>query len=810
MEVGREIVVRVAGLPAAVLADLRLPHTAELVTHLSDERRRLAAEAAALSVELFDLIGAAGSARAALVGLRRALAPGHRPPSPRLIGLCPLPVPLAERVTAWVRARHDWEDRRRDLAGTLDKERADALDRVRAACAAPAFRRGLALSGGELTSTLERWLADPGRAPRQGKVLRLVKYLTRAAAKTSPYGSFMVSALAGRPGDGPAIPELLTVAEPPGAFLDAVGDALLADPALAGQVPLRPNPSLTRTAQGLLFVRTVRAAAGEQAGPKEEIATAGRAAALELCLRHAESRPTAPRLAELLAEAGADPGEAAAFVDRLVAAQLLLPCPPVHDDDPDPFGAWARRVGAPELRELAAASRPMAAAVDSPGRRRARIAAAAAAVADRLGIDPPADPAHEHDVSTGRPAPPPLPVSVLADLDAVRRWLAVFDWKVPVRVGVGAFCRERFGSGSRTPFLEACRAATAALPHLFGPAAMPWFLDLTGDGRLRELDRLRTRARDLARSCVLDRRRVLADTADWPAWLTWPASTGFYLQTLPGGVVLNAVHAGHGRAAGRVHHLLARAGAAPPRPPRSGLPRAEFGGRFGSALNTRTPSTLYEIDHPGATSGRDPRHRVPLGTLMVVHDPDTDLVHLHSDRLGRVEPVHLGMMGELGLPAVAGFLERAFAPTYLFHPSVPPFISPRDLAGAPSARRFPRVSVGDVVVQRARWTVPAGLVPARTGADGDHLLALAEWRHEHGIPERCFVRGWKPGAALGKARKPLYVDFAAWHLVALFEREARTNAALVIDEALPDPLADGAPAHVTEYHVEIGDRGSGR
>ncbi|MBF8194496.1 lantibiotic dehydratase [Nonomuraea sp. K274] len=346
-----------------------------------------------------------------------------------------------------------------------------------------------------------------------------------------------------------------------------------------------------------------------------------------------------------------------------------------------------------------------------------------------------------------------------------------------------------------------CRQATAALPHLFGPAAMPWFLDLGGSPRLRELDRLRERARALAREGDLSRRQVLDDTADWPAWLTSPSSAGFYLQILPGKVVVNAVHAGHGRASGRLHHLLRRAGTAPERPAGTDLPLAEFGGRYGSALNTRTPSTLFEIDLPGTASARDPGHRIPAGELQVVHDPETDLVSLHSERHGRIEPVHLGMMGELALPAVSGFLERAFAPTYLFHPSVPPLISLRDLANG--ARRFPRVSVGDVVAQRARWTVPAAEVPARSGPDAEYLLALAEWRHAYDLPERCFVRGWKPDTELGKSRKPSYVDFASWHLAALFERAARSHAALVIDEALPDPLAGGAPAHVTEYHVEI-------
>lgn len=830
---GRELVVRVAGMPAAVLTELRLPRTTALVTNLNGEGRRLVAEAAALSDELFELIGALGPAgpRAALVGLRRALAPGHRAPPTRLLDTClpALPGRVADRVTAWVLARDTWDARRSELADVLVKERADVLDQLRAACADPVLRRGLLLASPELSDALDRWLADPERPPRASKVLRLAKYLARASAKTSPFGSFMVSALTdwSEVHSGPL--GRTTVVESPGAFLDAVREALLADPELASRVPLRPNPSLSEVDGGTLFVRR---------GPGEQVVAGRRSPVVDVCLRHAEDGYTAPRLAGLLADAGADRAEAEQFVAKLVAAQMLLPCSPVTDDDHDPFGSYTDWLSGPQweetrgaLRELSAALAPQPPAdLDAHRRRRSRVAAAMTGLAERLGIAPPAEPAHEVEVSALRPSAPPLSQDVLADLDAVRRWLSVFDWKVPVRVSVGAFCRERFGSGSRTPFLAVYRAvaeafaaphtpAAATLPHLFGPAAMPWFLDLAGNcqPRLRELGLLRERARALARgpgdqARSIPRAIVLDDMADWPDWLTSPTSVGFYLQTLPGSpaAVLNAVHAGHRRAIGRLHHLLGRAGAAPERSAELGLPLAEFGGRFDSALNTRTPSTRYEIDYPGAATGRDPEHRVRLGELDVVHEPATDLVQLHSARLNsRVDPVHLGMMGELALPAVAVFLERAFAPTYLFHPSVPPLISPRELAGTAAPQRFPRVCVGDVVLQRARWLVPADQAPTRAdaGSDWGHLLALAEWCYTHGIPERCFVRGWKPDAELGKARKPIYVDFAAWHLVALFDREARSNAVLVIDEALPDPLAEDAPAHVTEYYVEVDVRG---
>ena len=100
--------------------------------------------------------------------------------------------------------------------------------------------------------------------------------------------------------------------------------------------------------------------------------------------------------------------------------------------------------------------------------------------------------------------------------------------------------------------------------------------------------------------------------------------------------------------------------------------------------------------------------------------------------------------------------------------------------------------------------MPAAHLPARVKgrSDADFLLELARWRDRHGIPRRCFVR---TTGRRDPSRKPVYVDFASWHLLPSLPHGAGTD--VIFEEALPDP-AD-APRHgghgrrVTEYVFEL-------
>jgi hypothetical protein len=98
-------------------------------------------------------------------------------------------------------------------------------------------------------------------------------------------------------------------------------------------------------------------------------------------------------------------------------------------------------------------------------------------------------------------------------------------------------------------------------------------------------------------------------------------------------------------------------------------------------------------------------------------------------------------------------------------------------------------------------------------ADAGYGVRLTGWLRANGIPLRCFVQmrndeGSQAGnlfaRGFDKSRKPVYVDFANWYLVAVFERMlARADGVVMFAEALPAP-AD-ADSHVTEYLVELSE-----
>jgi hypothetical protein len=349
---------------------------------------------------------------------------------------------------------------------------------------------------------------------------------------------------------------------------------------------------------------------------------------------------------------------------------------------------------------------------------------------------------------------------------------------------------------------------------------------------------LQSEARAAVLSCRDDDGIVRVDpmmlsklVASWPEWVRPPASVACYVQPLSGEgsgeqagirVALNVVHGGHGRGLSRMRYLVRQAYGTDPLPhdldPTDGpFVLAELGGLHGSTLNARVPATFFELEYPYAVSERPRSQRIRLGDLTAVHDPDEDLVTLHAaSPEARVVPLHLGMSADFLLPPAARFLERAFGAAYLVHPSMLPLAPPGQYWQPGEIVRSARIEVGHVVVQRARWFVPAGAIPSRRSGEGDgtFLLRLLTWLRREGLPAACFVRAWGDDlrGAQAKTRKPMYIDFASRFLTGLFEREVRNAKLVLFDEALPSPagsspgeMAPDADPRVVELMVQIGD-----
>jgi hypothetical protein len=854
----------VAGLPVSVLAQLRFRSTAALVGKLASQQDWLAAEAQGLSDALYLAIGAVKDERARprLVGLRRALhqirCPAASEWSPEIRAL--LPAALVERTSRWLRALDQQRHGRERLPAVLEDELARQRAVVWEVAADPGFQRALCQSSPALFRELEKWLISPERRPRRQVLVRLAKYLARAATKTSPFSTFMVSGFAAWSEIGPAL-RLMSGWEPRGVvelhgrLRDALANAFDRS-ALRDLLVVQVNPSVTRHGDQLSLLGRA---------PEEPIVTVPATPTVVEVLRVVEDEGPISFGAlreNLTAASGNGGGDAVrGFLARLVAAGVLTIRPPAdRASSPEGLARWLMECGGgdlddvvPALYRLGRDLRRQVPVVDVSGyrQRQESLRHAVNSINERLGlagirVDRGLPVAQDSGVvlDTLAECGKPLWRPALDDLDVIRRWLALFNPVLALRLTLPELWRRRFAPGGRAPFLLLHRAVQeevaggrlgadlrrrlSGLPYTSTgrlPAEVPI-------PRIRELRQLRDEAlrpfREVAEGASVVRvepSRLARLVEGWPSWVEPWGSAACYLQPVPSTpdglhLVLNRVDTGYGKGRSRVAHLIAQAGGKPPPDGdwavrQAGPALAELGGTHGSTLNDRMRSVPHEISYPFTAGARRAAQLLPLHDLVVTHDPDRDLLRLRSTRLGtEVMALDLGMLARGLLPPAARLLCQAFGGPAPFRGF--PAVTTSEPAGSSEVRYVPRAVVGRVVLRRAGWVVDATGVPRREAGepDGDYLLRLTQWRRAAGIPTRCFVRALPPAidgiqvAALsGKDRKPAYVDFENWLLTLALEKMLRSVAgSVVFEEALPDPETAAEPSdgpRVIELLVEV-------
>ncbi len=265
-----------------------------------------------------------------------------------------------------------------------------------------------------------------------------------------------------------------------------------------------------------------------------------------------------------------------------------------------------------------------------------------------------------------------------------------------------------------------------------------------------------------------------------------------------------------GELAGRLRGVLA--GCQPP-----GAVFAELKGGYDTTnLNLHPRVTSYELVCPGERSFRPADEQIPVSDLRVCHDPDSDRLVLRSRRLGReVIPVYLGFLLPMALPEIQqvllNFSYTGMAQVDLWEGS----------GGGPDPDgilRRPRVRLGNLILARRSWQVPADDLPrAGTGQDQhEWYLSWRRWRLAHGLPRRAFVTARAAGGAAEKPAdgsrrgeyKPMYVDFDSYLSLTVLEPVVRSGAGhLVFTEMLPDPdqlwVRTGRGRHVSELTIEL-------
>jgi hypothetical protein len=865
---------RIAGQPLAGSAALDSPAWRQAMDRMDALEQELATLAVQLSDALYSAISAAPpEAQKTLLNLRRAIF-NRRAIDARGMELA---APHLPRATGELLAR--WQLLRAGLAGqdaAAEQLLEQALPRLRRAlkdaAGAPAFRQGLWIANPSFARTLDAYLqADDAHLNRKLRQAErtLLLYLLRTIHKTSPLSTLTRVSVGQLVDGGPdGAPRWTSwtprqAARPNVAALARIARALSADLAAHPGLRLAVQEGACRK-QGRVHYTKRSETALSKGGPMHSTVAEARSS-----LTLSSSLTV---LLDLLAELGAlrvgclvdllgerlemAPAQAADYLQRLVNQGLLVVdglrrC--TFEDAPwERFADTLEESGEAALAQAAAALRTVQQLVN-------RFAAAPAAERGALlqavheqlsqalqlaGAEPtPPQPVLYEDASASTGLVAASRAAWQAPLDQlgeVQKLLGLFDPMLVSRLTLRSLFRKRYGDGGvchdiaefsdffHDSFYRAVSATARSSNGPFGRGTLNAL-------KLQEVSAIQDAQAELsaevealyAGAGAADEialpealvRRLGERAIGWQQWMT----NAFFVQPAGSRLVLNRIYAGGGCTFGRFAHLYDGAAQQPVQQllrssldqlHGAGVMLAELQGGHDSNLNLHPLLTEAELVLPGERGSAGAGQRIALAELQIRHDAARDQLYLYCERLQkRIVPLYLGMLYPLILPELQ---------TLLLH-FAPPAILRTDVfagraADSDAIVRLPRLRYRQVVLERARWLVPAAQLPQRAGGESDYryLRRLSAWRQEAGLPRQAYVKILGTAVAganqqiggYGFGNKPVYIDFHQPLCLGLFEHlmtDARGRVQFT--ECLPDAAdaltaPDGA-RHTHEFIFEL-------
>jgi lantibiotic biosynthesis protein len=258
-----------------------------------------------------------------------------------------------------------------DAAGRADalmRDRARVRGRLRELVATPIVREAIAVASPDLERSIDVWLSAPDTDRGQGIERGLLRYLVRMASRPTPFGLF-----AGNATGTIGAPARLAV-DPPTAcrrltrldmdYLAQLAESLARDPALAAAQPYAPNSSLHRSGDRWHYVESLPV----KDGRSHHLVAIDDSDALRESLDRARHGATRGALAEALVDRHVTTDEARAYVDELIASQILVPaldCPVTGDDSLGGLIATLRGFGGDAAADRLAAAAAALDAIDA-------------------------------------------------------------------------------------------------------------------------------------------------------------------------------------------------------------------------------------------------------------------------------------------------------------------------------------------------------------------------------------------------------------------------------------------------------------
>lgn len=218
---------------------------------------------------------------------------------------------------------------------------------------------------------------------------------------------------------------------------------------------------------------------------------------------------------------------------------------------------------------------------------------------------------------------------------------------------------------------------------------------------------------------------------------------------------------------------------------------AEIAGDANHNANLHPPLLGREIAYP--TDDGDPAAgSIPWNDCVVVPDPDdaNSVALRYGPDRSRIYPIDLGFLNPLLRPALFRFL-MTFSPRSAMGVVLPSNLDARKRPADDRVVYRPRIVIGGhVVVARRTWTVPAAQYPRRQADEllHDYLIRIYQWRTQLNIPARVYVR-IQPHAPARVAE----IDATPAEPHSVFEADAGVGATVAettVDEAGTDPAAN--------------------
>lgn len=229
--------------------------------------------------------------------------------------------------------------------------------------------------------------------------------------------------------------------------------------------------------------------------------------------------------------------------------------------------------------------------------------------------------------------------------------------------------------------------------------------------------------------------------------------------------------------------------------------------------------TERQIVTPQEVSRLPEERQIPVSRLEIRHDVERDRLELYEIAAGgggrRLLPLCMGFLHNLSLPPLHHLLACLSPAGYFPGERLRP-AQVRESAGAWFAavgempvRRYPRLRLGRLVLQRETWVFPPHALPSADQADPFLcLLEVARWARRHGLPRRVFARLRSRRQPEGTS-KPVPVDFhCLWSVEELLQTIKEGDLlTLEIEEMLPAPdhllSGPGGEARAVELQIEL-------